>query len=455
MARRRGLRDGGITDPDVTPPTAPATLLAADTAGDQGASIDLSWAAASDAVGVTGYKLYRGTAPGVYGTPTTLLATTSYTDTTAVTGTRYYYAVSAVDAAGNEGAKSPEATAIATDDLAPATPTGLAAVGGTKRVDLTWSANTEPDLAGYDVYRNGVKINGRADHGHHLRRHRPHRRHHLHLPRARGRHPRQRGRRERRRLCHHAGRPARRHARRHLRVRRRRGEPGPGSGRVSGTPQRAEYDSTRSRTARCRAGSPGPLALTYAGIGEKASDGMTADGSEVRFWAYFDTTNQYRTYDDFAGATADRASFIQFSNNGQIYAYTNRPAIPGYTANGYTSVGTYSTGWTQFRLVYNFTSQTYTLSKRASVSDAWTPLKSTGAPGYQIPFRGTEHHHDHPRQPLPRLRQHQPVARRRGLFLRRHRRCRHHAAHRACEPCRSRQARRQRRVHQPFVVRGL
>ena len=93
--------------PRCSPPTRPA---------DTGGSIDLSWSAATDNVGVTGYKLYRGTAPGVYGAPTALGNVTTYTDTTAVTGTRYYYAVAAVDAAGNEGAKSPESSAIAVDN---------------------------------------------------------------------------------------------------------------------------------------------------------------------------------------------------------------------------------------------------------------------------------------------------------------------------------------------------
>ena len=91
--------------PDTTAPSAPAALTATDKPADSGGSIDLSWTAATDNVAVTGYRVYRGTAPGVYGAPTALGNVTSYTDATAATGTRYYYAVSAVDAAGNEGAE--------------------------------------------------------------------------------------------------------------------------------------------------------------------------------------------------------------------------------------------------------------------------------------------------------------------------------------------------------------
>ena len=49
-------------------------------------------------------------------------------------------------------------------------------------------------------------------------------------------------------------------------------------------------------------------------------------------------------------------------------------------------MGTYTTGWTQYRLVMNFTTQTYTLSSRASATDAWTPIKAPGATGYAIPM---------------------------------------------------------------------
>ena len=107
------------TPPDTTQPSAPAALTAVDHAGDNGGAIDLSWTAATDNVAVTGYKLYRGTSPGVYGAPVALTNVTSYTDSTAVTGTTYYYAVAALDAAGNEGPKSPESSAAAADNTPP------------------------------------------------------------------------------------------------------------------------------------------------------------------------------------------------------------------------------------------------------------------------------------------------------------------------------------------------
>src|SRR5439155_23343143 len=43
---------------------------------------------------------------------------------------------------------------VSDDSTAPAAPAGLTATAGTGSVSLQWAAGTEPDLAGYDVYRS-------------------------------------------------------------------------------------------------------------------------------------------------------------------------------------------------------------------------------------------------------------------------------------------------------------
>ncbi len=67
-----------------------------------------------------------------------------------------------------EGDDSPVADVLAHDSFPPAVPTGLEAVyspaAQNSFIDITWTANTEPDLAGYNVYRHAgseqpVKIN--------------------------------------------------------------------------------------------------------------------------------------------------------------------------------------------------------------------------------------------------------------------------------------------------------
>ncbi|MFI2432951.1 glycoside hydrolase family 6 protein [Streptomyces sp. NPDC018693] len=89
---------GGPGDPDdITAPTAPAGLTAtARTAS----SVSLSWAAATDDVGVTGYDVYRD------GTRVGSSAGTTFTDTGLSAATSYAYTVRARDAAGNVSAAS-------------------------------------------------------------------------------------------------------------------------------------------------------------------------------------------------------------------------------------------------------------------------------------------------------------------------------------------------------------
>ena len=93
--------------PDITPPTVPtgvtATLVKCD-------KVSFTWNASTDNVGVTAYKVYRNNVL----IATVAAPTTGYTDTTVAASTSYTYTVSAVDAAGNESAKSSGLTVTTT-----------------------------------------------------------------------------------------------------------------------------------------------------------------------------------------------------------------------------------------------------------------------------------------------------------------------------------------------------
>lgn len=134
----------------------PADLLA--TGGPDG--IQLTWEA-SPSQGVTGYHVYRATAPGVSptGTPLTGAAPvvgTTYTDTTAEEETPYYYVVVAV-ADEQVSPPSNEAQGVrptGADSEAPAVPADLVAQEGDAQVTLTWVASTSTDVVGYRLYRS-------------------------------------------------------------------------------------------------------------------------------------------------------------------------------------------------------------------------------------------------------------------------------------------------------------
>ncbi|MEV6851323.1 DUF4832 domain-containing protein [Actinoplanes sp. NPDC051411] len=91
----------GVGCTDCSPPTAPTGLAVT---GTTATSIALSWHAATDNVGVTGYQVFRG------GTQIGTTSSPSYTDAGLASGS-YSYSVRARDAAGNVSAPSAVVTA--------------------------------------------------------------------------------------------------------------------------------------------------------------------------------------------------------------------------------------------------------------------------------------------------------------------------------------------------------
>jgi chitodextrinase len=140
-----------LAAPDTTPPTVPTGLTGTSATG----SVNLSWNASTDNVGVTGYTVYRnGTILATVG-GTTL----AYTDTSVASATTYTYTVDAFDAAGNHSAQSSPVSITAPDWTPPSTPTGLSANNGAGTVVLSWNASTDNvGVTGYTVYRNGTTL---------------------------------------------------------------------------------------------------------------------------------------------------------------------------------------------------------------------------------------------------------------------------------------------------------
>lgn len=89
---------------DTQPPTAPGTPTAS---GVTSSSVTLTWSAATDNVGVTGYDVFRATgASGGTFTQVGTTVTTTFTDTGLAGSTTYRYTVRARDAAQNVGPAS-------------------------------------------------------------------------------------------------------------------------------------------------------------------------------------------------------------------------------------------------------------------------------------------------------------------------------------------------------------
>ena len=120
--------------------------------GGNGNSLALSWSANLEP-DLSGYNIYIGTSTGVYdsaySTSDTVSILTGLTE-----GTTYYIGVSAYDYNGNE---SIIVERNATPFLLPLSPSGFIATPKWLQVELSWNANNEFDLMGYNIYRSEIE----------------------------------------------------------------------------------------------------------------------------------------------------------------------------------------------------------------------------------------------------------------------------------------------------------
>ena len=118
--------------------------------------IVLNWQEVSDP-DVYGYFVYRSTSHnGRFDVISPSLTTTSFTDTSSVSGrTQYVYAVKAVNKNSLESEFSDMITMRQAVMELPATPGGVQAYADNKKIILNWPAVTKTDhaIAGYNVYR--------------------------------------------------------------------------------------------------------------------------------------------------------------------------------------------------------------------------------------------------------------------------------------------------------------
>ncbi|HEX4103992.1 MAG TPA: fibronectin type III domain-containing protein [Candidatus Paceibacterota bacterium] len=136
---------------DTTPPSVPGAPSASVSNYN---SVQVSWAASTDNVAVTGYYVYRN------GAEVASTAGTSYTDTVPPGGA-YIYTVAAYDAAGNVSRQSQESDIVSVilDKTPPTAPTGLTASVTTSSITLSWAASTDNvGVIGYYMTKNGRSL---------------------------------------------------------------------------------------------------------------------------------------------------------------------------------------------------------------------------------------------------------------------------------------------------------
>ncbi|SMB82626.1 fibronectin type III domain-containing protein [Deinococcus hopiensis] len=118
-------------------------------------AVTLRWTPPKDSR-ITRQVVVRGTDPS---RPLTAVATlkpgeATYTDTTGRVGEPYVYAIIAGTAGGEVGTRSNLVSARPVNTRPPAAPSGVTIKAGESALTLSWKANREEDIRGYQIYRS-------------------------------------------------------------------------------------------------------------------------------------------------------------------------------------------------------------------------------------------------------------------------------------------------------------
>jgi chitodextrinase len=144
---------------DTAPPSAPAGVHTTQVFHNM---VGLAWEAATDNIGVTGYRVLRDQEP------VSSTATLELSDPTVTATTRYLYSVRAYDAAGNvsEDSQVLAVTTPSEPDLTPPSVPEDLAVSDLEEtaLTLTWQASTDnAGVVGYDVYGDTNRVSRVTD----------------------------------------------------------------------------------------------------------------------------------------------------------------------------------------------------------------------------------------------------------------------------------------------------
>jgi hypothetical protein len=142
--RKNGAWSNFVSLTVVPPPPVPSNITPVAVAN----GVRLTWQG-----GEGSYRVLRRAGDAKEFTLAATVDRPEWIDTGAETGKKVEYLVQGLVSPTAES-ELPEPVAITpADTFPPVPPTGLRAVGGTNTIELTWERNTEPDLAGYRVYR--------------------------------------------------------------------------------------------------------------------------------------------------------------------------------------------------------------------------------------------------------------------------------------------------------------